>query len=262
MNPKIAWLCAGLVLFGLLASGQMAAEANATVISDSVIGADHPAISAGTACIDCHALNIDATTTATEQWLHGAYAAYAEGEGVMPAADVKQAIVDLMGGRAVNKTCAIATCVNNQPLSTTAEFALYPQRMTLHGWQGRGTTKRRHLRHNPRASISWHREFSGVDQTVCVQFSGGVALIEGDDPRFDRIVRTCTPVAERARSMRMTPDAFIAMLSRQMVVSEMVVEEALLTSAALRQQGYRPWQRWRRVAVPDEGLPAATDPQR
>ncbi len=45
------------------------------------------------------------------------------------------------------------------PLSSTAEYVLDPDEMTLYGVHEKGTEKLSHLKQNPRFSLNWHKEF-------------------------------------------------------------------------------------------------------
>ncbi len=208
------------------------------------VSEDHPEIPEGVTCADCHQIQIDAESTATQVWLDGNYAGFSKGDGAMDPDKTKQAIVTAMGGKKHNRTCILATCVNNKPLSTTAEFALDEDRMTLHGMHEKGTEKLLHIRQNPRVSLNWHREFTGFASTLCIQFKGTAEIIEADDPEYDRILKDAIPYEERAKARKLPLEKARAMFKQMMVITKITVDEATITNATFRKDGNRPWQRW------------------
>jgi len=238
------------VAYGTAAAAEKKADAKAKEIdaASSVVSKNHPEIPAGVTCNDCHEVKLDAKTTATQAWLKGDYAGFTANQGVMDNDRVKQEIIKVMGGKKKNQTCILATCLNNVPLSTTAEFALDETRMTLHGVHEKGTQKLLQIQQNPRVSLNWHHEFTGFADTLCIQFIGKAKIIDGTNPEFDRIIRECTPTEERAKAMKMDPAKYIEMLKARMVVSEITIEQATITNAKFRAENLRPWQRWDRPA--------------
>lgn len=222
-----------------------AGKAKAIEATAGMMGKHQP-IPEGVTCNDCHSVTFDANTTATQLWLTGDYASFAPGQGVMSTDRVRQEIIKAAGGKKQNRTMMLATCLNNIPLSTTAEFALDETRMTLHGIHEKGTQKLVHIQQNPRVSINWHHEFTGFSDTLCIQFIGQAKIIDGANPEFERIIRECTPTEERAKAMNMEPGKYIEMLKGRMVVSEITIEQAVITNAKFRNEGFRPWQRWKR----------------
>lgn len=212
----------------------------------NIVGSNHPEIPEGITCNDCHEIKLDAKTTATQLWLSGDYASFTANQGIMPTERVKEEIIKVMGGKKQNKTCVLATCLNNTPLSTTAEFALDETKMVLHGVHEKGTQKLLHIQQNPRVSINWHKEFTGFADTLCIQFIGHARIIDGTSPEYDRILMECTPTEERAKAMNVEPKKYLEMLKARMVISAITIEEATITNAKFRQEQFRPWQRWER----------------
>ena len=151
-----------------------------------------------------------------------------------------------MGGKKHNKTCVLATCLNNVPLSTTAEFALDQDKMMLYGMHEKGTTKLLHIKQNPRVSLNWHKEFTSFAETLCIQFIGRAELIEGNNPEFDKIFMEVIPYEESARAQNIPLDKSRDMYRQMMVISRITIDEATITSAVFRKENYRPWQRWKR----------------
>lgn len=210
----------------------------------NIVGSNHPEIPEGITCNDCHEIKLDANTTATQLWLTGDYASFAANQGVMPKERVKEEIIKVMGGKKQNKTCVLATCLNNKPLSTTAEFALDETKMVLHGVHEKGTQKLLQIQQNPRVSVNWHKEFTGFADTLCIQFIGHAKIIDATSPEYDRILMECTPTEERAKAMNVETQKYLQMLKARMVVSAVTIEEATITNAKFRQEQLRPWQRW------------------
>jgi len=224
---------------------QAAKEAKAIEVEAS-LSDDHPAIEEGVTCADCHEIKLDAKTTATQVWLTGEYLGFAKNEGAMKNEKVKEAIIEVMGGKKHFKTCVLSTCINNVPLSTTAEFVLDEDKMTLHSMHEKGTEKLLHIKQNPRVSLNWHKEFTGFAFTLCIQFGGHAELIEGSDLEYERILKEVIPYEERATARKLPLDKARAMFKQMMLISKITVDEATITDMRFRKKGYRPWQRWTR----------------
>ncbi len=207
---------------------------------------NHPEVGAGVSCVDCHEIKLDAKTTATQVWLSGDYADFNAKEGMMSRDKIEKAIADVMGGKKQSKTCVLSTCVNNTPLSTTAEFTLDPSEMTLYGIHEKGTAKLFHIQQNPRVSINWHREYESFTKLLCIQFSGTAELIEGSDPEFEKNLKEFIPYEAQASARKISPDKCRTMFKQMMVGSRITVKEATITNVEFRKMDYRPWQRWTR----------------
>jgi len=210
------------------------------------ISENHPEISEGVTCVDCHEVTLDAKTTATQVWLKGRYLKYAENEGVMPAAQVKTEIASLMGGRKKVKTCVLATCINNTPLSTTADFTLDPETMTLYGLHEKGTTKLFHIQQNSRVSLNWHKEFESWGNVCCIQFIGTAELLDGANPEFDRVLVECYPYEALASAMKLEPATARDMVKKGMLISKITVNTATANNSAFEKSGMRKYQLWER----------------
>jgi hypothetical protein len=207
---------------------------------------DHPVIEEGVTCADCHEIKLDAKTTATQVWLTGEYLGFAKNEGAMKNEKVKEEIVKAMGGKKKTGTCVLGTCINNTPTTTTAEFTLNPDTMTLHGIHEKGTAKLLQIKQNPRVSLNWHKEFTDWGLTLCVQFVGRAELIEGTDPEFEKILTDCIPYEKSAKQRKITLEQARTMVKQMMLITKIVVDEATITNMQFRKEGYRPWQRWTR----------------
>lgn len=221
-------------------------------ISASSVGIspNHPEVEAGLSCVDCHSVKLDAQTTATQVWLSGDYLKYAAGEGIMPQEDVKKAIVDIIGGRKAKRTCVLGTCINNTPLTTTADFTLDPESMTLYGMHEKGTTKLFHIQQNPRVSLNWHEEFKSWGKVLCVQIIGHAVLLDGANPEFDAALTNCVPFEELAAAMKIEPERARAMVKAGMLMSKITIDMVTVNNSAFEQNGMRKYQRWERSAAP------------
>ncbi len=257
MNSRItAWVfCAAAALIVLLSGTAGTAYAEAAPVKEinaasAGISPNHPEVEAGVSCVDCHSVKLDAQTTATKSWLSGDYLKYAAGEGVMGPADLKKAIVDIIGGRKDKRTFVLGTCINNTPLTTTADFTLDPETMTLYGMHEKGTTKLFHIQQNPRVSMNWHEEFKTWDATLCVQVIGHAVLLEGSDPEFERVLAECIPYEELAAAMKLDLEKARIMVKAGMVMTKITINTVTVNNSAFEKQGLRKYQRWERTAAP------------
>ncbi len=221
-----------------------------TIDVTASVSDDHPAIEEGVTCADCHEIKLDAKTTATQVWLAGDYLGFAPNEGGFNNDRVKEEIVKAMGGKKQTRTCVLATCINNAPLATTAEFTLDQDHMTLHGMHEKGTAKLLHIKQNPRVSLNWHKEFTGwTGTTLCVQFIGHAEIVEATDPAFDKILLDCIPYEKSAQERKVSLEQARAMAKQMMVITRIVIDEATITNMEFRKESFRPWQRWTRPAA-------------
>ena len=245
------WSCYAMTARGAKGDKEQAASKEAKAIEAAASLSDnHPAIEEGVTCADCHEIKVDAKTTATQVWLTGNYLGFAPNEGVLSNDRVKEEIIKAMGGKKQTRTCVLATCINNTPLTTTAEFTLDQDNMTLHGMHEKGTTKLLHMKQNPRVSVNWHKDFTGFAGTFCVQFIGHAELIEGTDPAFEKIMTDCIPYEKSAQERKITPDQVRNMAKQMMLITKITIDEATITNMEFRKEGFRPWQRWtRKTAV-------------
>lgn len=225
------------------ANVQAAKEATA-IEAEASLSDDHPVIEEGITCADCHEIKLDAKTTATQIWLTGEYLGFAKNEGAMTNEKVREEVIKAMGGKKKTGTCVLGTCINNTPTTTTAEFTLNPDTMTLHGMHEKGTAKLLHIKQNPRVSLNWHKEFIDWSSALCVQFIGHAELIEGTNPEFEKIMMDCIPYEKNATQRKITLDQARNMSKQMMLITKITVDEATITNMEFRKEGYRPWQRW------------------
>ncbi len=214
--------------------------------ADIGISKDHPEIARGVTCVDCHEINLDAATTATEVWLRGDYLKYTAGEGGMPQKQLKDEINNIIGGRKQNKTFVLATCINNTPLSTTADFMLDPETMTIYGMHEKSTTKLFHIQQNERVSLNWHEDFKSWGKTLCMQFIGRAELLKGSDPEFERVLLECIPYEELAGAMNLELPQAREMVKKGMLMSKITVDRVTVNNSAFEKKGFRRYQQWLR----------------
>ena len=239
-------------------SEEIVAEAKSLEVS-AELGSDHPEIPEGVSCNDCHEITLDAKTTATQVWLYGEYLGKSEGEGIMPPNQLWQEIVAMIGGIKNNsKTYVLGTCMNNRPLTTTAEWTLDPERKMLYGVHEMGTEKLVHIKNNPWVSLNWHDEFVGIEGPYrCCQIQGRCELLEGSNPEFEKILLDFAPYEDAAqRMMPKNPtleqrEAILKKLRDQVfkerfLISKITIDRITVVNKAFLAKGYRNVQRWER----------------
>ena len=214
----------------------------------SSLSANHPEIPQGVSCNDCHEVKLDAKTTATQAWLQGPYLKYAAGQGVMPQDQIKAEIAKIMLGKKLKRTCVLGTSLNNVPLTTTADFVLDPDTMTLYGLHEKGTTKLLHIKQNPKVSLNWHEEFKTWGTVLCAQFIGTAELIEGSNPEAEKILVDIYPYEELAKNMKIEPQQAREMIKKGMLISKITCNQITVNNSAFEKDGMRKYQRWERPA--------------
>lgn len=220
---------------------------------------DHPAIEEGITCSDCHEIKLDAKTTATQVWLYGEYLGKSEGEGVMPPNQLWKEITAMIGGiKSDSKTYVLGTCMNNRPLTTTAEWTLDPDRKMLYGVHEMGTEKLMHIKNNPWVSLNWHDEFVGIEGPYrCCQIKGRCELLDGNNPEFEKILIDFAPYEDAAQRMmpkNPTPEQREAILKKlrdevfkkRFLISKITIDRITVVNKAFIAEGYRNVQRWER----------------
>jgi len=252
MTIVICAACAAaLLLTGagvpVYSQGTGAKEISATAAG---ISENHPAVEAGMSCVDCHSVKLDAQTSATQAWLSGENLKFSAEVGVMQWEELNKQILGILGGRKDKRTFVLGTCINNTPLTTTADFSLDPETMTLYGLHEKNTIKLFHIQQNPRVSMNWHEEFKSWGKVLCVQVIGTAVLLEGSDPEFERVLTGCIPYEELAAAMKLDLEKARAMVKAGMVMSKITVDTVTINNSAFEQQGLRKYQRWERASAP------------
>jgi nitroimidazol reductase NimA-like FMN-containing flavoprotein (pyridoxamine 5'-phosphate oxidase superfamily) len=223
------------------------------------VSSEHPEIPEGISCSDCHEMKLDAKTTATQVWLNGEYLGKKKGEGVMTEDQLWKEIVSMIGGtKEDSKTYVLATCMNNRPLSTTAEWTLDPGKKMLYGVHEMGTEKLAHIKSNPWVSLNWHEEFTSIEGPYsCCQIKGRCELIDGTNPEFEKILINFAPYEDAAKRMmpkNPTPEQREQTLKnfrdqvfkKRFLISRITMDRVTVVNKAFMKQGFRNVQRWER----------------
>jgi hypothetical protein len=247
-------------LYGVPAAGeskeQKAQAAAKTIDTAATADSNHPEIPAGVSCNDCHEIKIDANTTATQVWLSGESPGRKAGEGLMPKDKLWQAILKIIGGKKKDsKTFVLGTCLNNVPLTSTAEFTLDPDKKMLYGFHEAGTEKLAHIKNNPKVSLNWHREFETFTDYWCLQIKGHAELLEGNHPDFEKLLVEFLPYEDGARvPADATPQQREERLKQfrdglakgAFVISRITIDQITAASVDFTKEGFRRYQRWTR----------------
>jgi uncharacterized pyridoxamine 5'-phosphate oxidase family protein len=214
---------------------------------------NHPEIPEGVSCNDCHEMKLDANTTATKVWLEGDTPGKMAGEGVMPKEKVWEEFTKMIGNKKNTRTFIIATSLNNVPLSTTAEFALNPEKKILYGLHEKGTEKLVHMQNNPKVSLNWHKEFESFADFRCCQIRGNVELLDAGNPEFEQALINCLPYEKGARiadSDNATVKEAKAKNMREIIkkgnflISKISIDQITMANVEFTRGGFRRYQRW------------------
>ena len=234
------------------AKTEKAAKAKA-IDTSATLDNTHPEVEAGFSCNDCHEIKLDAKTTATQVWLSGESPGKKAGEGLMPKEKVWEAVVKIIGGKKMeSKTFVLGTCMNNVPLTTTAEFTLDPDKKVLYGFHEPGTEKLIQIKNNPRVSLNWHREFESFTDFCCIQIKGRAELLDGKNPEFEKVLIELLPYENGARVPKdATPEQrelrlkqFRESLKKGFVISKITIDQATMANYEFASAGFRRYQRW------------------
>ena len=232
------------------------------IAASADVTSNHPEIPEGASCNDCHDMTIDANTTATQVWLSGEYLGKAAGEGRMSEEQLWDEINKLIGGvKKGTKTYVLATCMNNRPLSTTAEWTFDPGRRMLYGVHEMNTEKLVHIKANPFVSLNWHDEFVGIEGPYrCCQIKGRCELLDGQHPDFEKILIEFAPYEDAAtRMMPKNPTPVQReevlkrvreMFKKRFLMSRITIDRITIVNKDFITRGFRNVQRWER---PDTG---------
>jgi hypothetical protein len=261
---SLVFMAALLVSLGLagIATAQKADSQSKKaegIATSAEVASNHPDIPEGVSCNDCHAMTIDANTTATQVWLTGEYLGKAEGEGRMTDEQLWAEIDTLIGGvKKGTKTYVLATCMNNRPLSTTAEWTFDPGRRMLYGVHEINTEKLVHIKANPFVSLNWHDEFVGIEGPYrCCQIKGRCELLDGQHPDFEKILIEFAPYEDAATRMmpqNPTPEQREEVLKRvremfkkRFLMSRITIDRITIVNKDFITRGFRNVQRWERT---------------
>ncbi|MDJ0928904.1 MAG: pyridoxamine 5'-phosphate oxidase family protein [Gammaproteobacteria bacterium] len=187
----VALLMAGLIQAGKhkkeevqgvnVGAGEMGIEAvifpGQPLTAEAVKSDSHRDYQRGMTCAECHDVEFDGMTSATQQFVNN-----------FPALEQEQIwekIVAFLPGR---ERFAVATVANDFPIATTVDMVLDPEERVLFVVSEVGTEKLLQLRNNANISAvrykGWTVADGGKKEWRSVQIRGTAEVIESDDPRF------------------------------------------------------------------------------
>lgn len=214
--------------------------------ADASVTDEHPAIEEGVTCNDCHEINLDAYTTATEAWLVGDYLKWKAGEGIMPKKKVWERIVEIFKEKNFKMTMVLGTSFNNRPTTTTSEFAIDPKEKVLYGLHEKGTAKLIHIKLNPYVSLNWHREFDdNFLNTLCIQVVGKAEIFDGTVKEFEEGLKVY-PYQYGAAARKITVEQWKKIVKKEMLMTKITIEQVTLVDGRLAGTEYRTSQQWTR----------------
>ncbi len=227
-----------------------------SIEADAEVDNNHPPIEPGLSCVDCHEIKLDAKTTATQNWLYAETPGKEANEGVMLEDMLIKEVRKIIGGiKKDSKTYVLGTCMNNRPLTTTAEFTLDKKELILYGFHEQGTEKLLHIKNNPWVSLNFHEEFTGnFDVFLCCQILGRAELIDGNSPEYEQIIIDLLPYEDGARVPKgATPEQreehlkkFRQGIKKGFYISKITIDRITVISMDFVKQGFRRVQRWER----------------
>lgn len=212
----------------------------------ATIDDNHPPFEEGISCNDCHAIKIDAQTTATMVWINGEYLKWNAGEGIMPKDMVWERIAGIYKKNNYKRTMVLGTALNNRPYTTTADYALDPDKKVLYGFHEKGTGKLNHIRSNPHVSLNWHREFDdNFANVLCIQVFGKAVVYEGTAKEFEEGLAVF-PYQYAADARKISIEQWKEIVKKEMEMTKITIERVVLVEGALAPMNYRTTQEWTR----------------
>ena len=220
-------------------------------VPDILLGAemseDHQEIET-VACMECHTIKVDATSTATQRFL--------EREGAMEKDELWKAIVEFFREK---QSVVLATTINNEPYVTTIDFALDPVKKVFYGLSEKGTRKLDQMKMNPKVALEYHQpreedsrlfrcpktttdseislkdcEELGAKVFRCLQMRGEARVFSADDPQFDEGLKVFKPGID--------PE----MIKRGMDMTCFTPKEILFYDFLRKDRGLNIFQNWER----------------
>lgn len=166
------------------------------IILGAEMPAEHQEIET-VACMECHRINVDSVSTATQRFL--------ERPGLQGKEELWQEIVTFFGER---QSCVLATAINNEPYVTTIDFALDPEKQVMYALSEKGTRKLSQIRMNPAVALEYHQPRDMQTKVFrCLQMRGEARTFSADDVQFDEGLRIFKPQIDEEmikRGMDMT----------------------------------------------------------
>ena len=171
-------------------------EAVPPILLGAEIPDDHQEIET-VACMECHLINVDTVSTATQRFL--------ERPGLLEQEELWKEIVTFFGER---QSCVLATAINNEPYVTTIDFALDPDNRIMYALSEKGTRKLSQIKINPAVALEYHQSRDMQTKVFrCLQMRGTARTFSAEDAQFDEGLKVFKPQIDEAmikRGMDMT----------------------------------------------------------
>lgn len=149
------------------------------------------------ACMECHRINVDTVSTATQRFL--------ERPGLLEQEELWKEIATFFGER---QSCVLATAINNEPYVTTIDFALDPDNRVMYALSEKGTRKLSQIKMNPAVALEYHQPRDMETKVFrCLQMQGTARTFNSDDAQFEEGLKVFKPQIDEAmikRGMDMT----------------------------------------------------------
>jgi hypothetical protein len=97
------------------------------------------------------------------------------GQGAMPKEEIEKRLIGYLRGK---RMYILATSLDNKPLTSTIEYVLDSEAMTLSAGSERPTEKLFHLKGNPYVALQYHKNHAYPD-TVSLQARGKATMFRG-----------------------------------------------------------------------------------
>ncbi len=204
-NVRIVIALCGLIVFTcacfmkkttISSAKQVPGEEVPSIVLGAEMPADHQEIET-VACMECHRINVDSVSTATQRFL--------ERPGLLAKEELWQEIVTFFGER---QSCVLATAINNEPYVTTIDFALDPEKQVMYALSEKGTRKLSQIRMNPAVALEYHQPRDMQTKVFrCLQMRGEARTFSADDAQFEEGLRIFKPQLDEEmikRGMDMT----------------------------------------------------------
>ncbi len=111
---------------------------------------------------------VDVRTTATAS-------RFMTGHGAMPKEEIEKRLIKYLRGK---RMYILATSLDNKPLTSTIEYVLDSETITLSAGSERPTEKLFHLKGNPYVALQYHKNHAYPD-TVSIQVRGKATMFRG-----------------------------------------------------------------------------------
>ena len=162
------------------------------------------------ACMECHRIEVDATSTATQRFL--------QRKGALDKEALWNEIVEFFGQR---QSTVLATTINNEAYVTTIDFALDPVNKVMYALSEKGTRKLAQMKMNSKVAVEYHQpreeharlfrcpktesdselqltdcQELGSKIFRCLQMRGDARVFSADDPKFEEGLKVFKPQAD------------------------------------------------------------------